>query len=113
MEFFFYVTAADGGYDFDLTQLGYAANETVPVYDIWAKQSEGTATGSINVNIPSHGVKLYRLGDKIATGISEQPTSHATAIQPVNTQCYDLQGRTISTPSTGLYIQGNKVKLKK
>ena len=65
MEFFFYVTATDD-YTFDLTQLGYAANEAVPVYDIWAKQNEGTATGTLSVKVPSHGVKLYRLGEKVA-----------------------------------------------
>jgi len=65
MEFLFYVTTNDA-YTFDLTQLGYGADEAVPVYDIWQKQSLGTATGTITTNVPSHGVKLFRLGDNKA-----------------------------------------------
>jgi len=113
MEFFFYVTAPDGGYDFDLTQLGYAADEAVPVYDIWQKETLGTTIGTLSVNIPSHGVKLYRLGDKVADGIGERPTpipsrdggEKAGAV-------YDLSGRRVSEPDKGLYIQGNKLILK-
>ncbi|MBQ6964131.1 MAG: cellulase family glycosylhydrolase [Bacteroidaceae bacterium] len=65
MEFLFYVTTNDA-YTFDLTQLGYGADEAVPVYDIWQKQSLGTATGTITTNVPSHGVKLFRMGDNKA-----------------------------------------------
>ena len=39
MEFLFYVTA-NSAYTFDLTQLGYGADEQVPVYDIWQKKSK-------------------------------------------------------------------------
>ena len=111
MEFFFYVTAPDGGYDFDLTQLGYAANETIPVYDIWQKESVGTATGTLNVSIPSHGVKLYRLGDNEATGVKDILIDSKT----VNSQSpvldvYDLTGRRVQTPAHGLYVKnGQKI----
>jgi hypothetical protein len=111
MEFFFYVTAPDGGYDFDLTQLGYAANEAVPVYDIWQKEDIGTATGTLNVSIPSHGVKLYRLGGNEVTGVKDILIDSKT----VNSQSpvldfYDLTGRRVQTPAHGLYIKnGQKI----
>jgi len=115
MEFFFYVTTPSA-YDFDLTQLGYDATEAVPVYDIWEKQSVGTATGTLTANIPSHGVKLYRLGDKMATAITELPADKsvgAGAATGKTAQRFDLQGRRIGTPAKGLYIEERKVKLAK
>ena len=74
MDFQFYVTK-NAGYTFDLTKIGYGANESVPVYDIWQKEYLGTATGTITAKVPSHGVKLYRLGDKVASGINQVTTS--------------------------------------
>lgn len=74
MDFQFYVTK-NAGYTFDLTKIGYRANESVPVYDIWQKEYLGTATGTITAKVPSHGVKLYRLGDKVASGINQVTTS--------------------------------------
>ena len=111
MEFFFYVTAPDGGYEFDLTQLGYAANEAVPVYDIWQKESLGTATGTLNATIPSHGVKLYRLGDKVAEGIM-RPTPDPSRDGGGADAVYDLQGRRVTEPTRGIYIQnGKKIRM--
>ena len=111
MEFFFYVTAKNV-YDFDLTQLGYAADEAVPVYDIWAKQDEGSVTGTLSTVIPSHGVKLYRLGDKVITGIrgvDNEPVNPKS----INRTSFDLLGRPVADCTKGLYIQDNKVRMKK
>lgn len=114
MEFFFYVTKPSGGFDFDLTQIGYGANESVPVYDIWARQSEGSVMGTLKADVPSHGVKLYRLGDNVATGIE-------SCVMPDQSRCagakssvtYDLQGRPVQNPTSGLYIRdGHKLLVK-
>ena len=70
MEFLVYVTQRQA-FDFDLTQLGYGADEAVPVYDIWEKADCGTATGTLSAKVPSHGVKLFRLGNKEPDGIRE------------------------------------------
>ncbi|MCH5302557.1 MAG: NPCBM/NEW2 domain-containing protein [Prevotella sp.] len=114
MEFLFYVTRTES-YDVDLTQFGYAANEAVPVYDIWAQESLGTATGTISTSVPSHGVKLFRLGDNVADAIHD--ISQSQTAEPANTPAapyYDLQGRAHKTPSPGFYIQnGKKVHIKK
>ena len=118
MEFFFYVTK-NTSFDFDLTQIGYAADEVVPVYDIWAKQSEGTATGTLNASVASHGVKLYRLGDNIASGIHDIEEGHSVIgndsanRQSSSPEYYDLTGRPVHSPTRGLYIgNGHKVLVK-
>ena len=102
MEFFFYVTK-DTPFDFDLTQIGYSADEVVPVYDIWQHQDEGTAKGTLRASVPSHGVKLYRLGNKMTDGIIDLYDSPLDGFQfdsskpnqNVNRKSYDLQGRQI------------------
>ena len=107
MEFLFYVTTDDQPYDFDLTLLGYGANEEVPVFDVWAKASAGSATGMLTTSVPRHGVKLFRLGNQTENGIhntvcNRQDTAPASVF-------YDLQGRRVLHPSSGLYIrQGRK-----
>ncbi|MBR0037745.1 MAG: NPCBM/NEW2 domain-containing protein [Bacteroidales bacterium] len=110
MEFLFYVTAKSG-YDFDLTQLGYAAGETVPVYDIWAKQSVGSAVGTLNVEVPSHGVKLYRLGDKEPVSLSVV-SDLKSGNRSKTTAVYDLQGRP-SVSAKGLQIRNGRVIMEK
>lgn len=113
MEFIFYVTK-EQSYDFDLTLLGYAADadEAVPVYDIWAKESLGTVTGTLSTVVPSHGVKLFRLGDNKNTDIEEitNTESHSRG----NNTVYDISGRTVPEKTArqkGLYIvNGKKVK---
>lgn len=102
MEFFFYITKTEP-YIFDLTQLGYGADEAVPVYDIWNKQDIGTSTGTIITNVPSHGVKLYRLGNKSETNIPKM--EYEKASKSIKHKYYDLQGRNIQKPSHGLYIE--------
>lgn len=113
MEFFFYITTPNATYNFDLTQLGYAADEAIPVYDIWGMQSLGTSTGSLNATIPSHGVKLYRLGDKVADDIKVLNNETDSRKSPNCGFIYDLQGRRVQTPLSGLYIQhGKKISFK-
>ena len=114
MEFLFYVVA-NNSFDFDLSLIGYPtfAQKPVPVYDIWAKENVCWATGTLSVSIPSHGVKLFRLGDKVAEGIEETENDEGTKSPRKHDAVYDLQGRSVSTPMNGLFINNNKVYLKK
>ncbi len=108
MEFLFYVTATEA-YTFDLTQLGYAAEETVPVYDIWARQSMGDVSGTLNTTVPSHGVKLFRLGDKQPSAIgnlSGSPQQRRTA-----TRSFDLQGRPATSGTQGIIIRDGRKQI--
>ncbi len=108
MDFQFFVTKNEG-YTFDLTQLGYKADEAVPVYDIWEKQSAGTATGTITAKVPSHGVKLYRLGDKLPAGINNANASGTESHAAVgNDGYYNLAGQKVNATKKGLYIHNNK-----
>jgi len=113
MEFMVYVTKANS-FDVDLTLLGYQADEAVPLYDIWKKQSAGTATGTLSTQVPSHGVVLYRLGDNEPSAIRDINQTHPCGARPSGSApCYDLQGRRVATPSRGLYIQnGQKTYVK-
>lgn len=108
MDFQFFVTK-NSGYTFDLTQLGYKSDEAVPVYDIWEKQNVGTATGKITAKVPSHGVKLYRLGNQVASGISN--VSSATVGQSSSVKdgyYYTLEGQRVTPNLKGIYIHNNK-----
>ena len=108
MDFQFFVTKNEG-YTFDLTQLGYKADEAVPVYDIWEKQSAGTATGTITAKVPSHGVKLYRLGDKLPAGINNVAAADTESHAAVgNDGYYNLAGQKVNVTKKGLYIHNNK-----
>lgn len=108
--------------------LGYPTDalQAISVYDIWEKQSAGYATGTITTSVPSHGVKLFRLGDKVTDGINSVENGQLTMDNEIvngkssNRQIvYDLSGRIVNCKSSngqmpkGLYIQGNKVKLKR
>ena len=105
MEFLFYVTAPVP-YTFDLTQLGYGADEAVPVHDIWANEDCAAAVGTITASVPSHGVKLFRLGDNTATGIEPLPDGTVAS----SSHYYNLQGVPVASPSKGVYIHnGRKV----
>jgi len=110
MEFFFYVTKAQA-FSFDLTRLGYGADEQVPLYDIWERQTLSPATGTIKTTVPSHGVKLFRLGDNEPIGncVGHTPA----AVRPTaNCSCYSLQGMPIREPSKGVYIVNGKKYIK-
>ncbi len=112
MEFLFYVTAPQP-FTFDLTQLGYADNEQVPVHDIWSN-ADDTFTGTLSTNVPSHGVKLFRLGDKATTTIKNvkqsSPGNVGDCTQPKSKDIYDLQGRKFNGRPTvpGIYINNGK-----
>jgi hypothetical protein len=111
-------------YVFDLTTLGYAADEAVPVHDIWHQADLGIATGTISLSVPSHGVRLLRLGDKKAedgVGAIRELDKNATNsfLNARNsTDVFDLTGRHVGSSSPffsnsvykGFYIvNGNKV----
>ncbi len=108
MDFQFYVTK-NSGYTFDLTQLGYKADETVPVYDIWEKKTVGTATGTLTAKVPSHGVKLYRLGNNVPSGIKMvgcEDTDHQGAT--ADNGYYNLAGQKVTPMVPGMYIHKGK-----
>lgn len=81
MEFLVYVTKESPSFDVDLTLLGYGSEESVPVYDIWAKEDLGPAVGILSAKVPSHGARLFRLGDNVVTGI-EQAGTDRNGTQP-------------------------------
>ena len=112
MEFLFYVTKKEA-YDFDLTQLGYSDGEPVPVYDIWAGEDLGTATGILSTTVPSHGVKLFRLGDKATTGIQDVKKGQAINGSPSNALIYNLQGQRVGADRKGIQIQNGKKRMQR
>ena len=117
MEIFFYVTAPNI-FDVDLTALGYSADEDVLLYDIWEKTTLQPVKGHLKATVPSHGAKLYRLGDNIADGITapqaQSSTSGSGDVQhPASNKYYDLNGRATSAPAKGIYVHdGKKIYVK-
>ena len=78
----------------DLSELGFSASESVPVYDIWGKESLGTVKGSLSTKVPSHGARLFRLGDAIANGIDRtQAYGETTGNRQYKDASFDLSGR--------------------
>ena len=112
MEFVFYVTKNEP-YTFDLTQLGYGATEAVPVHDVWTGEDLGTATGTLTTKVPSHGVRLFRLGDKASTGIKSVVKTDEEGKNVGNNAIYDLQGRRQQSLRQGINIVGGKKVLVK
>ena len=104
MEFIFYVTKGEP-FTFDLTQLGYSPTEAVPVYDIWAKESLDAATGTVTASVPSHGVRLFRLGNNVPTAIGSLPADKSSV---GTSRMFDLQGRPVATPARGIYINNGR-----
>ena len=111
-------------YVFDLTTLGYAADEAVPVHDIWHQADLGIATGTISLSVPSHGVRLLRLGDKKAEdGVGairelDKNAMNSSLSAKNSTDVFDLTGRHVGSSSSflsnsvykGFYIvNGSKV----
>ncbi len=109
MEFLFYVSKNEP-YTFDLTQLGYAATEQVPLHDVWAKEDLGTVSGTLTTTVPSHGVRLFRLGDNVSSGIKDE-VKLEPAKQQRKTAIYDLQGRRVANPQHGIYIIDGQKKV--
>ena len=108
MEFLVYVTRPQT-FEFDLTQLGFAASESVPVYNVWERQSMAPAKGMISVSVPSHGVRLFRLGDNIPSSIGETAAVNRRSGADI---WYNLQGMPVSHPSQGVYIRNGKKYVK-
>jgi hypothetical protein len=109
MEFIIYALGQNEAYEVDLSQFGYKADEDIPLYDIWARKDVGSVKGILKTTVPSHGVKLFRLGDNQPNSIksvehSKKQYTYPTAVS----QCYDLQGRPVQKPSKGLYIKDGK-----
>ena len=76
------------------------------MYDIWEHSDLGTATGVISTNVPSHGVRLLRLGNKKADpadgiGTIQAPDEKHAAANTGQGQpgIYDLSGRQVSNDS--------------
>ena len=119
MEFLVYALKSPV-FDFDLTRLGYGAEEAVPVHDIWAKEDLGSFSGVLSALVPSHGVRLFRLGDKVpADGIREVPKrgsdeageSLSSSASSLRQSIYDLSGRKVGKGAGRLYVQGGKKRL--
>ncbi len=115
MEFILYTTMSQT-YDFDITQLGYAEDEAVPLHDIWTGENLGTATGILSTTVPSHGVRLFRLGNNVYDGIEsiERGKENTQTIKGKwsNGKCYDLNGRRLTEPKRGLYVRDGRTHLK-
>jgi len=97
----------------DLTGLGYEENETVPVYDIWERKVLEPVRGCIDVKVPSHGVKLYRLGDNRADGIEKVEVNTERDEEGDGTVHggegrYDLLGRAVSEGTKGFVLTSSK-----
>ncbi len=45
----------------DLTQFGYASDQSIAVYDCWAKEDLSPVQGSFSAEVPSHGALLLKL----------------------------------------------------
>jgi len=105
MEFIFYVTKGEP-FSFDLTELGYDASERVPLYDIWAKTRLDDVSGTLTVSVPSHGVRLFRLGDNLPTAIGSVPAGKPAV--GGSARLFDLQGRPVASPARGIYISNGR-----
>ncbi len=108
MEFFFYVTKTEP-YDFDLTLLGYGAGDEVPLHDIWAGENLGTVKGSLTTTVPTHGVRLLRLGDNQEDAIHDMNNDDKRSTKGRKI-AYNLSGQAVNHPSKGIFIiDGKKV----
>lgn len=121
MEFFIYALKTPT-FDFDLTQLGYAVDESIPIHDIWENEDMGTVSGTLSVIVPSHGVRLFRLGNnKPVDGVGEvmqwdtdeTGSRYHSSISPFHNDVYDLNGRKSENGANRLYVQGGKIRLRR
>lgn len=111
MEFLFY-TDKQEPFIFDLSLLGYAKQEAVPVHDIWNHEDLGDAIGTLSLTVPSHGVRLLRLGNNVVNKIEGVNTKSGQTGASNKQGIYDLQGRRVTHPQHGIYIKnGQKVVL--
>lgn len=116
MEFMIYAPKTEA-VNVDLTELGYGKDEQVPLYDVWEKTDLDPIHGVLSYPVPSHGAKLFRLGDKKPTGINEikvedKQLESSASTKHDSTPLYNLQGQRIPNNSKGLLIQNGKKILK-
>ncbi len=67
---FQFSTVKASGYSIDLTELGYTADQTVAIYDIWEQKDSASATGTLFAKVPTHGARLFRLTPERSSGSS-------------------------------------------
>ena len=109
MEFFIYAVGQNLEHVVDLTQFGYAADQKIPLYDVWARESLGEVSGQLKASVPSHGAKLYRLGDNVPTGVKGVEEFKGSKVQGNKESVYyDFLGRRVQHPSQGFYIKEGK-----
>ena len=109
MEFLVYVSQPSP-YVFDLGLLGYRASEAVPVYDVWSGEDLDAATGSLVTVVPSHGVRLLRLGDGVSGAEPVTDLSRGERGRGTDDRAYNLAGQRVSDSYRGFVIRkGRKV----
>lgn len=116
MEFMIYAPKSEA-VNVDLTELGYGKDEQVPLYDVWEKTDLDPIHGVLSYPVPSHGAKLFRLGDKKPTGINEikvedKQLESSASTKHDSTPLYNLPGQRVPNNSKGLLIQNGKKILK-
>ena len=115
MEFLVY-TSKNDDFCFDLTQLGYSIEESVPVHDIWEGRDLGTVKGTLQTKVASHGVKLFRLGNnKSHEDAVTAPKGDANDKDNFGSErIYNLKGQEIVTPSNNeVYIRNGRKFVRK
>lgn len=115
MEFLVY-TSKNDDFCFDLTQLGYSIEESVPVHDIWEGRDLGTVKGTLQTKVASHGVKLFRLGNnKSHEDAVTTPKGYANDKDNFGSErIYNLKGQEIVTPSNNeVYIRNGRKFVRK
>jgi hypothetical protein len=69
----------------------------------------------LQTTVPSHGARLFRLGDNKATGIhsvpAETPGNAAPALRGT-VQRYSLDGKPAGSLQKGIYVQQGKLFVK-
>ena len=108
----------DKSFTFDLTEIGYQTDDKVTVHDIWTKENIGIVQGAIKADVPSHGVKLYRLSldnadyvDEVMMDRSDSTTDSRWT--SMNEKTYNLMGQPVAADTKGIVIKGRSKFLNK
>ncbi len=102
MEFLIYTQTDNKAFSVDLTQFGYGASEEVPVHDIWANEDIGSAVGELKVKVPSHGARLFRLGDNTPDKIDDIVSDERAIEKLFPADVYDINGLFLKHDATSL-----------
>ncbi len=121
MEFLIYaVRNDDNSFKVDLTQFGYGPTESVPLHDIWANEDLEPVVGTLETFVPSHGARLFRLGNNTPDQIEGVISDSAAIGNLLPADVYDLNGmllrqnaESLDSLPKGLYIVGGKKVYKK